>query len=392
MRVLQIHNFYQRPGGEDQVYAADYELLTQRGHTVTQYSAHNDALVGISGIKNATSAIWNSVTYQELATLIKRERPEIIHAYNTFPIISPSLYYAAAKARIPVVQALQNYRLLCPAATLFRDGRVCEECVGSKVPYRAVVHRCYRHSAPASASVASMLLVHRIAGTWSTKVHTYIAPTNFVRDKFIEGGLPAAKIAVKPNFLARDPGIGPGNGNYALFAGRLSEEKGVSTLFDGWQQLGSKIPLKIAGDGPLAPVVKERMKKLQDVEWLGHCDRQRTFELLQNAVFLVFPSLWYEGLPVTILESMACGTPVVASDLGSMRELIKDGVNGFRFAAGSVDSLIDRIESIWARRNELLPMRQSSRLCYEQNYAPGRNYELLMQIYRRAVNRDDSHN
>ncbi|MBV9158286.1 MAG: glycosyltransferase family 4 protein [Acidobacteriaceae bacterium] len=385
MKIIQVHNFYQQPGGEDQVYAAEYSLLTEHGHRVTQYTVHNKDVAAISAIQNATRAIWNSVTYREVTALIRDETPDLIHAHNTFPIISPSLYYAAAEARIPVVQTLHNYRLLCPAATLFRDGGVCEECVGALIPHHAIVHRCYRHSASASAGVAAMLLVHRIAGTWSTKVHTYVALTNFAKRKLIEGGLPAAKIAVKPNFLAQDPGMGQGNGNYALFAGRLSEEKGVSTLLDAWQRLDSTIPLKIAGDGPLAPMLKQRVTQLRNVEWLGHCSRERTLELLQNAVLLVLPSLWYEGFPMTVLESMACGTPIVASDLGSLSELIQDGVNGFRFVAGDVVSLIDRVQFLWTRRNELLSFRQSSRLCCEQNYAPERNYELLMHIYGQAV-------
>lgn len=385
MRVLQVHNFYQQPGGEDQVYAAEYELLRRYGHTVWQYSAHNDALVGVSGIRNAARSIWNSRTHRDLASLIKENSPDVIHATNTFPILSPSIYYAAAAAQVPVIQTVQNYRLLCPAATLFRDGRVCEDCVGARLPYKAVLHRCYRNSASASGAVASMLVIHRIARTWSEKVHTYVAATEFARDKLIEGGLPAEKIAVKPNFLAREQGIGRGEGNYALFVGRLSEEKGIRTLLEAWERVGSGIALKIAGDGPLAPLVKQRVSQLRNVEWLGFCTRERILELLQDAVVLVFPSLWYEGLPMVIVEAMSCGTPVVASRLGAMNELIEDGVNGFVFTAGDPNSLADRIQAIWVRPRELAKMRRSSRACYEQNYTPERNYELLMKIYRRAA-------
>lgn len=387
MRVLQVHNFYQQAGGEDKVYEAEYELLARHGHAVIQYSAQNDTIARMSGMEVATRALWNPDTYREIARIIKRESPDIVHAHNTFPIVSPSIYYAAGKARIPVVQTLHNYRLLCPAATLFRDGKVCEECIGSATAYKAVVHRCYRHSASASAAVASMLLAHRIAGTWNTKVDTYIALTNFARDKFVEGGLPPGKIVVKPNFLNSDPGAGAGNGNYAFFAGRLSEEKGVRTLLDSWARPGSTMPLKIAGDGPLATYVKERASTQSNIEWLGYCQRERLMELLQEAAILVFPSLWYEGLPMTIVEAMACGTPVVASGLGSMNELIRDGINGFRFTAGDAGGLADCIRSILARPDELREMRRSSRLCYEQNYTPERNYELLMEIYQNAAKR-----
>ncbi|MGA8027670.1 MAG: glycosyltransferase [Bryobacteraceae bacterium] len=387
MNILQVHNFYRQPGGEDQVYAAEYELLTRYGHAVSQYSVHNDSLVGISRLGNAGRAIWNSQSYRQIAALVEEKSVDIIHAHNTFPIVSPSLYYAAAAHGVPVVQTVQNFRLLCPAATLFRDGAVCEKCVGAAIPYHAVLHRCYKHSASASAAVASMLLVHRIAGTWSTKVATYIAATNFAKAKFIEGGLPASKIAVKPNFLANDPGLGEGNGGYTLFAGRLTEEKGLVTLLDAWERLSSQIPLKIAGDGPLAPIVKQRADRLANVEWLGYCDRERILRLLKDAALLIFPSLWYEGLPMIIVEALACGTPVAASALGAMNELIEDGINGIRFIPGDVNDLVTQVRSIWAQSDILRAMRRSTRRSYDRNYTPEWNYELLMQIYAKALHR-----
>lgn len=384
MKILQVHNFYQQPGGEDQVYAAEGELLARYGHTVRQYSQHNDDIERMSRIGAAARTFWNLSTYREVTRLIQSESPEVIHAHNTFPIVSPAIYYAAAANGIPVVQTLHNYRLLCPAATLFRNGAVCEECIGAIAPYKAVVHRCYRNTVGASATVASMLLGHRLAGTWQRKIHTYIALTNFSRNKFIEGGLPAEKITVKPNFLAKDPGYGHGGGGYALFVGRLSQEKGVETLLEAWAQLPSAIRLKIAGDGPLAGYVKERAS-LGPVEWLGHLAHERVIELMQNAACLIFPSLWYEGLPMTIVESFACGTPVVASALGSLNELITEGVNGFRFAPGQAGGLATRVCDVLARPENLRAMRRGARRSYEENYTPVRNYEMLMKIYARAT-------
>ncbi len=385
MKVLQVHNFYQHAGGEDQVYAAEYELLTKHGHEVEQYSADNQAIETMSSIGIGVRTIFNRETYREIRKAIARERPDVVHAHNTFPIISPSLYFAAAAESVPVIQTLHNYRLLCPAATFFRDGAVCEECLGSKVPYKAVLHRCYRKSAFASSAVASMLASHWMAQTWTTKIHTYIALTNFAKEKFIEGGLPAGKIVVKPNFLPRDPGIGNGNGNYAFFVGRLSEEKGLRTLLDAWERLGATIALKIAGDGPLAALVKERADRLPNVEWLGGTEHARVIELMKEAIFLVVPSEWQEPFGMVIIEASACGTPVIASAVGSTTELIQDGVNGFHFTAGDVNSLIDRVQAIMARPGDLAAVRQSSRLCYEQNYTAERNYELLMQIYHRTA-------
>jgi glycosyltransferase involved in cell wall biosynthesis len=285
---LQVHNFYQQPGGEDRVFAAECDLLTARGHWIAQYTARNDSLAGASAAPMAVRTIWNRTAYREIRNLIRAESIELVHSHNTFPIISPAVYYAARAESVPVVQTLHNYRLLCPAATFFRAGAVCEQCLGKRVPYPAMVHRCYRRSAGASFAAAAMLAGHRAAGTWNTKVDAYIALTAFSKDKFIEGGLPAHRLHIKPGF-AEDPGCGDGTGGYALFLGRLTEEKGTRMLCRAWSQLGGSLPLKIAGDGPL----QSSLQGLVGVEYLGQCARPRVVELLKQAAFLVVPSLWY---------------------------------------------------------------------------------------------------
>ena len=219
MRILQVHNFYQQPGGEDRVFEAEYDLLTAHGQQVKQYTAHNNSLDGsLGGAAGAAAArtIWNHSTYRSIRQLIRSESINLVHAHNTFPIVSPSVYYAASAERIPIVQTLHNYRLLCPAATFFRNGAVCEQCLGRTIPYPAVKNRCYRGSAGASAAAAAMLTAHRAAGTWRSKIDAYIALTTFSKNKFVEGGLPSERIHVKPGFL-EDPGIGAGDGGYALF-------------------------------------------------------------------------------------------------------------------------------------------------------------------------------
>ena len=385
MKILQVHNFYQRPGGEDQVCAAEYELLKSHGQLVVQYLKHNNALHSMSPLAAGVRTVWNRAAYREIRDLIQRERPDVVHAHNTFPIVSPALYYAACAESVPVVQTLHNYRLLCPDATFFRDGRVCEECLHRSVPYRSVLHGCYRNSRAATAAVAGMLTAHRITGTWRTKINTYIALTHFSRHKFIEGGLPADRIVVKPNCLIMDPGSGAGDGGYALFVGRLAEDKGIRPLLNAWECLGSAIPLKIASDGPLAAWVKERVAALPSVEWLGHCERDTLSKLYQRARFTVFPSQNFEGMPMTIIESFACGTPVIASALGSMNEIVTDGVTGLRFRPGDEQDLVARVRGVLARPEQLTAMRSAARLFYEQNYTAERNYGLLMDIYQRAI-------
>lgn len=385
MKILQVHNFYQQPGGEDLAFATECDLLTSHGHTVVRHSVHNDAIAGMSSIAAGLGTIWNGSSYRHVSQLLATEAPDIVHAHNTFPLISPSLYDAAHRAGIPVVQTLHNYRLLCPSATLYRNGAVCEECVGSLVPYGAVVHGCYRDSSLASAAVASMLSIHRIAGTWTRKVNTYIALTEFARNKFVQGGLPAERITLKPSVLAADPGEGDGHGGYALFAGRLAAEKGLDTLLDAWEQLGSRMPLRIAGSGPLAGYVQSRCERLANVQYLGQCSRTEIRDLLQKAAVLVVPSGWYEGCPMSIVEAFACGTPVIASQLGSLSEVVSNGVNGFHFRPGAPADLVDKVQRILADTEKWRGMRRAARATYEAKYTPEMNYQLLLEIYRQSL-------
>ncbi len=380
MRILQVHNFYRQPGGEDRVFAAECDLLERYGHEVIRYTAHNESLAQISRLTAGIRTIWNQNTYDETRDLIRQQRPDVAHAHNTYPLISPAFHHAVAAERIPLVQTLHNYRLICPGATLYRNGHVCEDCLHSMTRWPAIKHACYRESRLATAVAGTMILVHCAAGTWQNKVHTYIALTDFSKQKLLEGGLPGPRIAVKPNFLLTDSGAGDGDGGYAFFAGRLVEEKGICTLLKAWKEL-SDIPLKVAGDGPLRSFVEERASTLPHVEYLGACEPRAVIELLKRARFLVFPSEWYEGLPMIVIESFACGTPVIASKLGSMVELIEDGVNGRLFEAGSAESLISDARLMFQTSWD---MRAKARACYERSYTAERNYELLMNIYRNA--------
>lgn len=385
MTVLQVHNRYQQPGGEDYAFQSECNLLADRGHKVIQYLAHNDDVKEMSSVGVTVRTFWNNKTYHDIEDLIAAERPDVIHAHNTFPLVSPALYYAAAAQHVGVIQTLHNFRLLCPAATLFRNGQVCEDCVGTAVPYRSVIHGCYRGSRMATAVTAGMLVSHRILPTWRAKVQAFIALTEFSKEKFVAGGLAPEKIFVKPNCLAQDPGLGDGSGQYALFAGRLTEEKGLRTLLSGWEQLGSRIPLRIAGDGPLSGWLRERLSALPNVQWLGQCDRPAMVRLLQDAAFLVFPSEYYENLPMTIIEAFACGTPVIASRLGSLMEIVQDGVTGLHFSPGNANELVRQVEHLLINRERLRSMRPTARLAYERNYTADDNYILLMDIYKSVI-------
>ena len=385
MKILQVHNFYRRPGGEDAVVAAERGLLQSHGHQVVQYLKHNSEVKQLSGLQLTQKAFFNVEAEREVQDLLDRELPDLIHAHNTFPLISPAVYFAAARARIPVIQTLHNFRLLCPSATLFRAGRICEDCVGH-VPYPAVLHGCYRGNRAVSAVTGGMITAHRALGTWSDRIHTYIALSEFSRAKFIQGGLPAGKIAVKSNFLPQDPGPGDGSGGYAFFAGRLSPEKGLGVLLNAWERLRLPIPLKIAGDGELMSWLQQQAARAPNVEVLGHRDPREVLQLIKQAALLIMPSEWYEaGVPLTIIEAFGCGTPVVTSDLPSMDNIVVNGVNGYQFAMGCPDALADQMENLWRAPQSLIQMRQSARATYEYNFSPDINYSLLREIYQRAM-------
>ena len=387
MKILAVHNRYQRPGGEDQVFVDETALLEARDHRVVRYEVHNDQVERVNRLTLAKDTVWNTSAYRELRALIRRERPDVVHFHNTLPLISPAGYYAARAEGVPVIQTLHNYRLLCPVALFFRDGRVCEDCMGKAVPWPGVVHECYRGSRAASGVIATMLTVHRVLRTWTEMVDVYVALTEFARSKFIEGGLPAGKIVVKPNFVAPDPGRGQGGGGYALFVGRLAPEKGTGTMLAAWERLGTRIPLKIVGDGPLRDRVVEAAARRSNVEWLGHRPVEEVHALMGKADMLVFPSEWYETFGRVAAEAFATGTPVIAADIGAVAELVEHGRTGLEFRPGDPEDLVTQVEWALSHPAELRRMREEVRAEFEAKYTAERNYRALMEIYEAALER-----
>jgi glycosyltransferase involved in cell wall biosynthesis len=385
MRVLVLHNRYQQAGGEDVVVQAERELLVRHRHDVELFEADNTEIAGLGDrMRAALGTVYSLGTRKRVAARITSFQPDLVHTHNFFPLLSPSVYYACHEASVPVVQTLHNYRLICPNAQLLRDGNICEDCLGKSVPWPGVVHACYRGSRMGTAAVAMMISVHRRMGTWANVVDEFVALTDFSRNKLIEGGLPAEKITVKPNFVA-DPGsAGNGRGGIALFIGRLSAEKGVTTLLSAWERLNRAIPLKVAGDGPLADQVRRALAH-GSVEYLGAQPRERVQALMRDAAFLVFPSVWYEGLPMVIIEAFSVGLPVIASNLGSMASLVEHGRTGLHFRAGDAGDLAAKVEWAVSHPEEMARMRRETRAEYLAKYTPERNYEMLMEIYGRVT-------
>jgi len=382
MRILALHTHYQQRGGEDESFSAEVALLQERGHQVQPVTFHNQGLETLRRWEQAAVTLWNREAYRQVREAIRTFRPDLVHIHNTFPLASPAVIHAAKAEGVPVVMTLRNYRLLCVNALLFREGRVCEACLG-RIPWRGAVYGCYRQSRAASAVVAGMLTLHRLLGTWSL-VDRFIALTDFARQKFIQAGFPPEKLAVKPNFVHPDPGPGEGRGGYALFVGRLSPEKGIRTLLRAWERLGGRVPLKVVGDGPLAEEVRGAAGRLPGVEWLGRKAQEEVYALMGDAAFLVFPSEWYEGFPMVIAEALARGVPILATPLGSQGSIVDHGRTGLLFRPGDPEDLAEKVEWAWTHPNDLREMGREARREYEQKYTAEKNYEILMDIYERA--------
>jgi len=389
LSVLCVHNRYIQPGGEDQVFESESQLLAQNGVRVEKVEEQTTYPGGlVRKIEAAVDCVWSRSWHAKFKALLRNSKPDVVHIHNFFSAISPSVYYACKEEGVPVVQTLHNYRLACPAASFYRDGKICEECLDHG-PFHAVKYGCYRESKLATAALATMLEVHRKKNTWTEVVDCYVALTEFAREKMIQAGLPAEKIRVKPNFVLPDPGPRSSDGDYALFVGRLVDLKGVGTLIKAWSQLRASIPLVIAGDGPYRPEMEKLISdfKLTNVNYRGRLSRPETLAAMKGARFLMFPSEWYEGFPVTIAESFACGVPVLCSRMGGMQEIVEDGRTGLHFTPGDPADMAEKVQWAWSNPEETSTMGLEARAEFEAKYSAERNFGMLTEIYESVIAR-----
>ncbi|MGF1524217.1 MAG: glycosyltransferase [Leptolyngbyaceae cyanobacterium] len=390
MKILQIHNEYQTLGGEEAVLSAEKAVLEANGHTVQQWIAKSSEIQNLSTtqkLRVSLDSIWSRNIYQQIKSFLQEHKPDIAHVHNTVPLISPSVYTACQSESVPVVQTLHNFKLVCPGSNLYRNNQICESCIGKSFTYPALIHGCYRRDYLSTAFLVSSLTFNRMRGTYSKEINTYIALTEFARKKFVEAGLPSEKLVVKPNFVTAQIGKGSHQGGYALFAGRLISQKGVETLMQAWSLLAGEVPLKIAGTGYLAERVQSQLST--KVEYLGQLPRQEVISLMQNAAFLVFPSEWYEGFPMTIVEAFATGLPVIASNLGGMAEIVQAGSSGWHFEPGNPQDLAATVRQAWRDLQEVKRRGELARVQYEELYSPDKNYQMLINIYQNALKAKD---
>jgi glycosyltransferase involved in cell wall biosynthesis len=384
MRILAAHNRYQFGGGEDAVVRDESAMLRRRGHDVELIEQDNDAIHGVRGYLIASTSIFYSArSRKRVKEAIRDFQPGILHVHNWFPLLSPSIILEASASGIPVVQTLHNFRMLCANALLYRDGAVCTDCIGKSLPLDGIVHGCYRDSRAGSAIVTAAYAFHRLMHTWD-RVDLFIAVSGLEREILVRGGLPADKVVVKPNFVGSDSWTAERNTeNVALFVGRLSPEKGIRTLLAAWNSGRIQLRLKIIGDGPMAEEVRACASNNPGVEYMGTRPPDAVYREMAKARFLVFPSEWYETFGRTVVEAFSQGTPILAADLGCVRELVEEGVTGYLFSPGNADALIAgtlRFSAGGAYER----MRANCRNLFLSKYTEEINYARLMEIYAKA--------
>jgi glycosyltransferase involved in cell wall biosynthesis len=376
-RILLVHNRYQQAGGEDAVVANEKALLAAHGYETRLWSVSNDEIRGLGKtLMTAWQSTYSYGSRRRMREIVAAFGPDLVHVHNFFPLLSPSIYDSCAESGVPVVQSLHNYRIICPGGLLMRDGRPCEDCIDG-TPYQAALHGCYRGSRLGSLAVARMVRVHQCNCTWNSKVDRFIALSEFARGRFVAAGLPAERIAVKPNFAEDRRVSGPVTRAGALYVGRLSPEKGIATLLRAWSTL--EVPLRVIGDGPLAGAVVAASGGR--IASLGFQSGLQVAEEMAGAAFMVLPSQCYENFPLTIAEAFCQGLPVIASRIGALEELVEDGVTGLHFTPGNAADL--RAKVSWAHEHPevLIHMGREARARYLARYSPEVNFRIMTEIY-----------
>ncbi len=390
MRILQVHNKY-RPGwgGEETVVALEAELLRSHGHEVEQLFAWTKELDGASAIRLFSAGfgtVWSFRGYSMMKKAIARFSPDIVHVHNTFPLLSPSVFWAADRAGVPAVQTLHNYRLTCANTLLLREDQPCQDCVGH-FPWSGLRHRCFGSSLPRTAAVAGMNIVHRWLGTYQTKVHAFIALTPFSKEILTRAGLPSERIHLKPNFSPATVKLTSPRLRQFVFAGSIARFKGVHLLLEAWRHRASSgHQLLMVGDGPDRAELERGFAAHENIKWCGHSPREKVLDIIAASRWLVQPSLAYENFPMSVLEGLAAGTPVIVPNHGAFAAIVSQGVEGLLFSAGDSGSLSSVLQTaLEANEGTWTQWSMNARNKHLSEYTARSNYAQLMSIYEQAA-------
>ncbi len=389
MKVLILHDRYHdaTPGGETHVVRRERALLEAHG-VGTQLVEWPPAAAKASPFAKATvlaGAAYSRAARRRVEEALATGRPDLVHVHNVWPRATPAVHYACRRNGLPVVQTLHNYRLFCAADVRLRDSRPCDRCLDAALPWAAVRYRCERHSVVRSALKAAAFALHRQLDTWNRTVHAFITWSAAMRGQFIRAGLDADRVVVMPH-AAPDAGIGPEARGYFLYVGRLTPEKGVATLLEAWRQL-SDVPLRIAGSGPLEPLVRAAAARTPQVRYLGQLGEDQAREQMRGAIATLVPSLWEEPSPLVIPESYAAATPVIAADTGTRAETVPPGDTGLVYPAGNPAALAAQVRWALAHPDTWRAMGRAARRRYDAEHSGSASIARLMAIYAAAQRR-----
>jgi len=386
MKIIQIHNAYKYFGGEDSIVDREKKLLVKNGHEVSQLiRKNNDEINNIWDQLIVSKNLIHSKKSEEIVNAkINSVKPDIVHIHNFFPLWTPSILDACIKNKMPVVMTLHNYRLVCASANLYRNGRICELCPQKGLRH-ALYYGCYQDSFIKTLPVTNLLFNFKKKKLWS-KIDKLIALTEFAKKKFIEFGIPENKLTVKPNFIDESKKVenfNPAKEEFILYIGRLNREKGIETLIKAWEKIDFK--LKIFGDGPLKEKIEKIVSNNKKIELNGFIPNTEISEKMSQAKFLIFPSEWYEGFSITLLEAFANKLPVLSSDIGSMKEIINDNINGVLFKSGDTQDLVNKINKMIMNPELLDTLKEKAYENYLNLYNKKKNHEILINIYKDTI-------
>lgn len=379
-KILIVHNYYQTPGGEETVVFNEKRLLEEHGHEVVMYTRHNDELKKMSIISRLSfpfTIIFNYRTYKEIKRLVKKKGIDIIHVHNTLSLVSPAVYYAAKSSKIPIIQTIHNFRLLCPAATFYRKDHICEECLNYNL-WCAVKHKCYRKNRLQTFACVISTKIHRMLGIYG-KIN-YICLTEFTRDKLLQlKQIRTEQIFIKPNFVY-DYGKGTSWEDYYVFVGRIEEIKGVDMLVDAFKRMPHR-KLKVIGSGEFNEKISLRLQaeNIKNIQMMGIQPHEQVQKFMQKAKGLIMCSQCYETFAMVIVEGFSAGTPAIVGDIGNIRGLVEPGITGERFTYNSPESLIEAVERFEA--GDMEAYRKNVYDFYKNNFTPEENYKRLVEIY-----------
>ncbi len=385
LRVVLVHSYYRERGGEGVVFENERDLLRSHGHKVYSFVRHNSALTDFPVHKAARLTVWNGCAERRLRALIQESGADVVHFHNTFPYISPAAVRGAHAAGVAVVATLHNYRLMCPAGTMLLNGRQCSKCTNTLGIANAVTHGCYRDSRLASLAASSSTLVHRLTGTWSKHVHRFIAISEHVASRHEAHGFFQGRMSVKPNFVVPDPGPGRGDGDFVLYVGRLTPEKGVRTVLEAAPSILPSCTVRIVGKGPLNEEVARAANEHPRLLWRDEIPHRDVLDLMGQAKVVLVPSLWEEPFGRTVIEAFSRGTPVIATDGGAIPEMVRDGQNGFLVPPGDPSALAEAVRRFVDFDVDIQSFRESARRTYLERFGPRTAYQDLMQVYTEAL-------